>query len=358
MSKTKKEIQDTLRTNADAVEIPVDINEDIISNFNQQIHFLKQERDTLNSLWKVSQQTINRLEEEVKNYRSQLGFQPKTLENIKGKYENALNGLQASVKSQKKELVKQFKINCEMVAEGHRAQNQIKELKDKLKDMESKPEEVDTAKKEMEDLKVRNAELEKMLKKAHRIIDERMCSEQEALEKVQEVLLISESAVNEKNLALSREQICKEECKNFASIIGEVMDDAAKKVEDNYKDLQGKYKCEIDKLLKENKRLKMEIDESRNSARKAEMNCSKIGSKCAEIMKVNAMLETNLELSSKAIVELEMKIKAYDKLIQRDMRNEEWVSLAYIIYPYVLLLQTSASTGEGNGKICFRKSQS
>lgn len=323
--KTKEEIEVTLRTNENTAKASVDLNEDIISNFNQQLNFLKQERDTLNSLWKVSQQTVNRLEDEIKNYRSQLGSQPKTAENLKGRYENALSDLQENWKSQKKELGKQIKINCEMVAEGHRAQNQIKELKGKLKDMEPNREEVDAAKRENETLKVRNTELEKMLKKAHRIIDERMCSEQEALEKVQEALILSESAVNEKNLALNREQICKEECKNFASIIGEVMDDAAKKVEDNYNDLQCKYKCEIDKLLKENKRLKKELDESKNTTRKAEMNCSKIGVKCADIMEVNAMLETNLELSSKAIVELEMKLKAYDKLIQRDMRTEEWV---------------------------------
>lgn len=323
--KTKEEIEVTLRTNENKAKASVDLNDDIVSNFNQQIHFLKQERDTLNSLWKVSQETINRLEDEIKNYRSQLEFQPKTVENLKGRYENALNCLQENVKSQKKELVRQIKINCDMVAEGHRAQNKIKDLKGKLKDMKPNREEVDAAKRENESLKVRNTELEKMLKKAHRIIDERMCSEQEALEKVQEALILSESAVNEKNLALNREQMCKEECKNFASIIGEVMDDAAKKVEDNYKDLQYKYKCEIDKLLKENKRLKKELEESKNSTRKAEMNCSKIGVKCADIMKVNAMLETNLELSSKAIVELEMKLKAYDKLIQRDMRAEEWV---------------------------------
>lgn len=312
-----------MRTNENIVKAPADLHEEIIVNFNQQVHFLKQERDTLNSLWKVSQQTINRLEDEIKNYRSQLGFQPKALQNLKGRYEVALNGLQDNVKSQKKELVKQLKINCEMVAEGHKAQAQIKELKDKLNDMEPNTEEIDAVKSENEELKVRNTELEKLLKKAHRIVDEKMCSEQEALEKVQEALFLSESAVNEKNLALSREQLCKEECKNFASIIGEVMDDAAKKVEDNYKDLQARYKCEKEKLLKENKRLKKDLEESINSTRKAEMNCSKIGNKFADIMKVNAMLETNLELSSKAIVELEMKIKAYDKLIQRDMKSEE-----------------------------------
>lgn len=321
--KTKEEIEETLKTNESTTKLSSNLNKEIIDNFNQQIQFLKQERDTLNSLWKVSQQTIDRLESEISNYRSHLGLHPNTLQNIKERYEDALSHLQENVKTQKKVISKQFKTNCEVVAEGIKAQDQIKELKGKLKNMEPNREEINAFKKENEALKIRNSELEIMLKKAHRKIDEQMSSEQEALEKAQQAKRLSESAVKEKNTALHREKICKEECNNFVTIIGEVMDDAAKKVEDDYKDLKEKHKIEMKNILHKNKRIIKDLEESKISLRKAEINYSKIATKCADLMKVNATLETNLELSSKAIVELEMKIKAYDKLIQRDMRAEE-----------------------------------
>lgn len=327
LSKTKQEVKRTLEYNENSVNDCEEFNDGIVSNYKQQISFLKQERETLNSLWKVSQKTINRLEEEIKVYRNQLRLQPDSVSNIKEKYESSITCLKNSANIRKLELAKQIKVNREMIEERQKAQDEIKTLKTKLQNIEPNKETLESALRENELLKLKNEELEGMLMKANEMIEEKVLGENAALEKVQEALYLSEIAINEKNLALNREQICKEECKNFASIIGEVMDDAANKVEENYKELQHKYSCQIQKLLCENKLLKKELSDIRNNTKKVELHSCKMGDKCSDLMKVNSMLESNLKLSTKAIEELETKIKSYDKLIQREIQNEEYVFL-------------------------------
>lgn len=90
----------------------------------------------------------------------------------------------------------------------------------------------------------RNRELQKSLKNAKNSLEERLKREQSALQKVQEALAIAETAVADKEEALKREKVVKEECDNIASTIGQVMDEAARKVE---KDMEAIRKNNMDK---------------------------------------------------------------------------------------------------------------
>ena len=85
---------------------------------------------------------------------------------------------------------------------------------------------------------------------SNRIIEERVDREQRALQKVQEALDIAGAAVADKEETQRREKVVKEECDNLAATIGQVMDEAASKVEKDMDALRKKF-AEKERLFKE-----------------------------------------------------------------------------------------------------------
>lgn len=104
-----------------------------------------------------------------------------------------------------------------------------------------------TAKGYIEKIMHNRNELEKRLITSNTYLREHMERETKALNKIQEVLLVAETAINEKNAAIQREKDIKEECDHLASIIGQIMEDAAKKVE---LDMDERHRLYVGKIKK------------------------------------------------------------------------------------------------------------
>lgn len=111
--------------------------------------------------------------------------------------------------------------------------------------------------------------MEKSLKNAKLSIEERFRREQVALQKVQEALAIAEGAVADKEEALKREKIVKEECDNIASTIGHIMDEAARKVEKDMEAIRKKYLEKERVLLEEKSKVRLN---RKNALRSATFN--------------------------------------------------------------------------------------
>lgn len=106
--------------------------------------------------------------------------------------------------------------------------------------------------KQLEETTKVNLELQKSLKLSKAALEERFKKEQSALQKVQEALAIAEAAVADKDEVLKREKVLKEECDNIASTIGQVMDEAARRVEQDMESIRNKYH-EKERILNEEK---------------------------------------------------------------------------------------------------------
>ena len=106
-----------------------------------------------------------------------------------------------------------------------------------------------------------NSELELSTTLAKGMIDERFVREKNALEKLQEALLIAETAVAEKEEAIKREMIIKEECETLATTIGQVMEEAARKVEKNVETLRAQYEEKEKALIKKHNEVRFKEDE-------------------------------------------------------------------------------------------------
>lgn len=147
-----------------------------------------------------------------------------------------------------------------------------------------------------------NNELQKSLKVSNQVIETKLKREQKALQKVQEALTIAEAAEADKQEALRRERIVKEECDNIASTIGHVMDEAARKVEQDMEAIKHKY-IEKEKNLNElQNKLYQEIQNQKKYIQILETRCQRYQQKYMAVEKENGNLSDQLEQAAKALV--------------------------------------------------------
>lgn len=145
-------------------------------------------------------------------------------------------------------------------------------------------------------------ELEDCLNKANAIVREHMIRETEAIRKVQEALQVAETAMLEKNASLIRERDISEECDHLATTIGQVMEDAAKKVENDMEEMKRNYKERIKKQEQVIAKMKsaLEIQSKKNSV--AESRLEKLENHLKVTVHSNLSLDADLQLATKTIV--------------------------------------------------------
>lgn len=140
------------------------------------------------------------------------------------------------------------------------------------------------------------------MKISRQSIEERLKREQSALQKVQEALNIAEAAVADKEEALKRERVVKEECDNIASTIGQVMEEAARKVEKDMEAIKNKY-IEKEKALNDEKlKLAGEIQNQKKFIQILDTRCNRFQQKYRDAMENNANLTQQIEQTAKDLV--------------------------------------------------------
>lgn len=306
----------------------VQLADDAISNLTKQVQHLKEERKTIQQLWKSSQSTIANLESEINNYRHQL-FKPSAFADVKQQYVNTIKNLEKVIANQKTEIAKQAMTISSLRDDKTQSGARIKELQRKIQEHEQvvlKQQQIEqtnaSLKQKLEEVLKTNSELEVSATLVKGMMDERFVREKNALEKLQEALLIAETAVAEKEEALKRELIIKEECDTLATTIGQVMEEAACKVEKNIEELRAKYDEKEMCLLQKHKKLKMELENQIKINQAAEARWLDTTRKLDFVLKENHALSAELDVASQTIINMELKLKATERLLNEDRRTE------------------------------------
>ncbi|XP_055906761.1 CAP-Gly domain-containing linker protein 1 [Eupeodes corollae] len=306
------------------------LTDDAITNLSKQVEHLKEERSTIRQLWKTSQETITNLEVEIQNYRKQL-FKPSAFAEIKYQYSTAIKNLQNIIQNQKNELAKQSQIIRDQDNEKNQANIRIKELQAIIQDQKNKLcenqqlEQINSnLKHKLQEVLHTNSELELSTTLAKGMVDERFVREKKALEKLQEALLIAETAVAEKEESIKREQVIKEECETLASTIGQVMEEAARKVEKDVVCLRAQYEEKEKALMKKHNEVLQELDKQVQSKRLAEARCKEIEAKLNDVLRANNRLDSELQIASQAIIAMELKLEATENLMKADKTSDRF----------------------------------
>ncbi|XP_017475879.1 PREDICTED: M protein, serotype 5 isoform X1 [Rhagoletis zephyria] len=294
---------------------------DALLNVKKQIDSLEAENNELRSLNNSSRKTIQNLENEIQNYRNLL-YNSSTVAEIKQKYYTATKLLESTIQTQKTEITKQAQIIENLFQQKKQSNEHLKNLEKALEENQRSLGSADNSgtieklKTKLNESTRQTKELQLSLQLAKSAIEERYEREKCALQKVQEALSIAEAAVADKEDAQKREQVVKEECDNLASTIGQVMDEAAKKVEKDMEDLRRKFSGKERSLLEIQVKMEEEIQNQKKFNQILETRCNRFQQKYKTSEKEVDRLTLQLESAVKALDEMEAKISRQDSLLK------------------------------------------
>ncbi|XP_053671972.1 sodium channel and clathrin linker 1-like [Anopheles nili] len=304
------------------------VSDEVIRNQQNQIHLVKEEKETFEKLWQSSQRTIRILELEIHQYRRQLK-QPKSILEEQQRYTAALQlleqnlaGVRAALDGKTAEnqrLQQEHQASVERVGTlEETAQAQRRETEALAKTIDELRTSEGQLRTELERTMRDKSELETLLDTAAALARQHMNREQLALSKVQEALQLADSAIAEKDSIVRREQDAREECDFLATTIGQVMEEAARKVEHEIGGLRGGYERRITDLERvlEQTRTALEMQAARTG--QAESRARTVEEKFRTLLKTNQNLDTDLRAASKMIIEMELKMEALQQTMAKE----------------------------------------
>lgn len=232
---------------------------------------------------------------------------------IKAEYNSAIKSLETNILKLKQKLQKQLEINrnlsiCksetkkkfEILEEKYN--NLLSEQKISLLNLRKSEISLKEAKSRLSDMMREKNDLETCLDRSNATAREQITRENEALNKVQDALLIAESALKEKHEALEREKAIKEECDLLASTIGQVMEDAAERVEKEMSTVKAQYNERINNLNLIVENLKISLHAQSERANLAESRVQNLENQLKNLVKTNSQLDADLQVASQTIV--------------------------------------------------------
>ncbi|XP_039452452.1 girdin-like [Culex pipiens pallens] len=304
------------------------ISNEVINSLRNQLEIVWEEKNTLESLWKSSQKTIQILELEIGEYRRQLK-QPKSLQDLRQHYTAALELLQQNLLALRTKLVQRTEENKRLQASGAADQDRLRTLERDFSALQTENQQLQSTVEEfrskesklttdLETTMKEKAELEALLDQANALARKHMARENQALAKVQEALQIADTAIDEKNTLVVREKNVREECNFLASTIGQVMEEAAHKVELEMNSLRMGYEGRIAGLEKQLEQAREALEQQAQKTRQAEGRAATLEDKFKALIVTNQNLDADLHAASKLIIEMELKLEAFQKTMAKE----------------------------------------
>ncbi|XP_035899269.1 sodium channel and clathrin linker 1-like isoform X2 [Anopheles stephensi] len=304
------------------------VSDEVIRNQANQIQLIKEEKETFEKLWQSSQRTIRILELEIHEYRRQLK-QPKGVLEARQQYTAAVQLLEQNLACLRETLDEKLAENRHLQREQQAATERMKVLEEEAKAQQREAEALTKAIDELRTSECQlrtdlertmrdKSELETLLDTAATLAKQHMSRENLALAKVQEALQIADSAIEEKNCVVRREQDAREQCDFLASTIGQVMEEAARKVEHELGGLRSGYERRIEELERALGQTRSALEQQVQRTNQAEMRARTVEDKFRTLLKTNQNLDTDLRAASKMIIEMELKMEALQKTMAKE----------------------------------------
>ncbi|XP_058464515.1 calcium-binding and coiled-coil domain-containing protein 1-like [Malaya genurostris] len=304
------------------------VSNEVINNLKNQLDIVWQEKNTLQSLWKSSQRTIQILELEIGEYRRQLK-QPKSIHVLRQQYAAALQLLEQNLLTLRSKLNQRTEENKRLEATGATERERFEALERDYTALQSEARQLEATVEErrgsesrltaeLERVMKENADLEALLDQANALARHHMGRENLALIKVQEALQIADTAIEEKNSLRLQEESVREECNFLASTIGQVMEEAARKVELEMNALKVGYEGRIGTLEQQLEQLKGLLEVQQQKTSQAEMRAATLEEKFKSLIVTNQNLDADLHSASKMIIEMELKLEAFQKTTTKE----------------------------------------
>lgn len=309
-----KNLQDHLlrSSNKNPSHVKTDESHQIIDKLKSQIKVLNNEKQNLEELWRTSQRTVSTLETEVAHYRQQLS-NPTSVYALKQEYVRRMKEMEINIKDVQSKLDKEVGVNTELKRGKAEADSKANDLEAKFNQiLLQKKQIIDkcmktemnlaNARSQINALMKEKFQLESQLQLANKTIKDHISKETEALTKVQEALSVAESALIEKDACLAREKESREEVDYLARTIGQVMEEAAKKVDDDIESIRKEHAKEIERLEEILAKNKNALENQCKKTKSAETKYKELEERVKALSKTNVMLDNDLHKASQTIV--------------------------------------------------------
>lgn len=292
--------------------LKVEESDQLIDKLKSQIKTLNNEKQNLEELWHTSQRTVSTLETEVAHYRQQLS-QPNSVYALKQEYVRRMKEMESNLKEVHSKLDKEIGVNTELKRGKAEADTKANNLEGKFKEiLLQKKQIIDkcmkteiglaNARSQINVLTKEKLQLENQLQVANQAVKEHISKETEAISKVQDALSLAESALIEKDACLAREKESREEVDYLARTIGQVMEEAAKKVDDDIESIRKEHAKEVESLEERLAKNKTALENQCKKTKIAETKYKDLEERVKALSKTNLMLDNDLHKASQTIV--------------------------------------------------------
>lgn len=248
---------------------------DMLTNLQQQLSVVAQERDSAIEMWHLALRELDNLEETLKSYHDNrhMDLAQKKNENMKQDFSNAVTILESKLATTRSILVKEkatreeiqkrleqsLQENAALMSTLKSREQELEksllgqcETARKLQDMEKKSEELQE---QVETIKMTENDLELALTHCHACIEELVKKQLEALEKVSESLQLLERAMAEKDTAVFQEARIREENVQLQKVMTSIIDEAGARMKEEMENIKQQYNKKLEILLHDMKRI-------------------------------------------------------------------------------------------------------
>uniref|UniRef100_A0A1B0GPA3 Uncharacterized protein n=1 Tax=Phlebotomus papatasi TaxID=29031 RepID=A0A1B0GPA3_PHLPP len=283
------------------------IHAEALTNLKSQIALLKEEKNDLENLWQLSKDTVKNLEKEIIEYRKLLN-EPNSILSLKREYSRTIKRLEEKVATLQSDLEAEKSLSSNLQQSREDLSRKIEVIK--LRHSTSQEELAKTeqflkkTKEEIVAIMKERLHLEKNLHQSYLQVQEYAERETAALQKVQEALNIAECAIADKGRAVAKEEEMREEYEKLASEMARLITEAGAKVQEEMSQTKSRYIEKIKNLQESNKKQMGQLEE-----------------RLRDVMQNNTILDTDLQIASQSIIEMEVKLEAFQRLLNTGQKT-------------------------------------
>ncbi|XP_059611749.1 restin homolog [Phlebotomus argentipes] len=295
-----------------------------LMNLKSQVDLLKEEKNDLETLWTLSKDTVTNLEKEIIEYRKLLN-EPNSIISLKKEYSRTIRFLEEKIANLQRDLEAERSLSSDLQLNKDELSRRIEVIE--LRHSTSQEELAKTelflkkTKEEIVSIMKDRLYLEKNLHQSYLQAREYADREIVALAKVQEALNIAECAIADKGRAMAKEDEMREEYDKLASEMKRVITEAAAKVQEEISRTKSKYMEKIKSLESSNQKTREQLAQEVRKSATVEKQMNQLEEKLRDVMQNNTALDTDLRIASQSIIEMEVKLEAFQKLLNTGQKT-------------------------------------
>lgn len=283
----------------------------------RQLELSLREKDSAIELWENSLKIIDQLEQELNLYENkEYSFMKKTdHKKIKHGYERRIENLESQLKSSQIKLTETIQTSTTSLSKKSEELNKILTQQNKtLTGIKQLEEEVHSLQAKSAHLVKKNETLGKENLEKDKLIFIINKSNDQSKRKVSEAVDLVETALLEKDAALLREKVAKDEAQNLQKILSRIIDEAGEKVIIEVESVKSMYETKYWLLQDEINNLQKDLTNRKEKVNELSAKCDKLEN---ELDKYRSQLDNNGEDSKQNYTKVLLLEKNLEASVQK-----------------------------------------